>query len=139
MSLQVIKTKEADMKVKILLAPIVLLLMACSVLATPTPTDSGITGKVSVGPMCPVIIEGQECPDRPLQATLIVNSPDGKKIVQFQTDAKGIFKVPLAPGDYILHPEPPQGKPLPFASDQPFTVLPGEFTRLNVQYDSGIR
>jgi hypothetical protein len=127
------------MKVKILLATILILLTACSLLATPTPVDSGITGKVSVGPMCPVMIEGQDCPDRPLQATLTVNSSDGKKIVQFQTDAQGNFKVPLPPGDYVLHPETPQGKPLPFASDQPFIVSPGEFTQLNVQYDSGIR
>jgi hypothetical protein len=124
---------------KILLAPIVLLTLACGLFATPTPTDSGIAGKVLVGPMCPVMIEGQECPDQPYQATLTVNSLEGRKIVQFQTDEEGNFNVPLTPGEYILHPETPPGKPYPFADEQRFTVLPGEFTRLLVQYDSGIR
>jgi hypothetical protein len=127
------------MNKKILLAPIVLLILACGLFVTPTPTDSGITGKVLLGPVCPVMIEGQECPDQPYQATLTVNSLEGRKIVQFQTDEEGNFNVPLAPGEYILHPETPEDAPLPFAEEQRFTVRPGEFTRLLVQYDSGIR
>ena len=127
------------MNKKILLAPIILLTLACGLLAMPTPTDSGITGKATVGPMCPVQIEGQECPDQPYQATITVNSLDGRKIIQFQTDKQGNFNIPLSPGEYILHPETPPGQPLPFAKEQRFTVLPGEFTRLLVQYDSGIR
>ena len=123
----------------ILLASIVLLTTACNLQVTPTPVNSGITGKVTVGPMCPVMIEGQDCPDQPYQATITVNNPEGKKIVQFQTDEEGNFKIPLSPGEYILHPETPEGKPLPFAGEQKFTVLPGEFTRINVLYDSGIR
>lgn len=127
------------MNKKILLASIVLLTTACSHVITPTPVDSGITGTVTVGPMCPVMIQGQDCPDQPYQANITVKSLEGKNIVQFHTDEQGNFKVPLAPGDYILHPEPSQGKPLPFAADQQFTVKPGEFTRLTVTYDSGIR
>ena len=127
------------MNKKILLAPIVLLVLACGLFATPTPTDSGITGKVLLGPVCPVMIEGQDCPDQPYQATLTVNSLEGRKIVQFQSDEEGNFNVPLPPGEYILHPETPEGAPLPYAEEQRFTVLPGEFTRLIVQYDSGIR
>ena len=123
----------------ILLASIVLLTTACNLQVTPTPVNSGITGKVTVGPMCPVMIEGQDCPDQPYQATITVNNPEGKKIVQFQTDKQGNFKVSLMPGEYILHPETPQGKPLPSAAEQQFTVKPGEFTRLTVTYDSGIR
>ena len=93
----------------ILLASIVLLTTACNLQVTPTPVNSGITGKVTVGPMCPVMIEGQDCPDQPYQATITVNNPEGKKIVQFQTDKQGNFKVSLMPGEYILHPETPQG------------------------------
>jgi len=127
------------MNKKILFAPIVLLTLACGLFATPVPTNSGITGKVLVGPMCPVMVEGQECPDQPYRATLTVYNPGGREIVQFQTDEQGNFNVPLAPGDYILHPETPEDAPLPFAEEQRFTVLPGEYTRLTVQYDSGIR
>ena len=124
---------------RVLLLPIVLLTLACGLFATPVPADSGIAGKVLVGPMCPVMIEGQECPDQPYQATLTVTSLQGRKIIQFQADEQGNFNIPLAPGEYILHPETPPDKPLPFADDQRFTVNPGEFTRLIVQYDSGIR
>jgi len=124
---------------RILLAPVVLLTLACGLFSTPVPVDSGIAGKVLVGPMCPVIFEGQECPDQPYQATITVNSPEGRKIVQFQTDADGNFTIPLAPGEYILIPETPEGKPYPFADQQSFVVLTGEYTRLIVLYDSGIR
>lgn len=127
------------MNKKILLALSILLTVACGLFATPKPTDSGITGKVLVGPMCPVVIEGQECPDQPYQATITVNSLGGKRVVQFQTDEQGNFNIPLAPGEYILHPETPEDAPLPFAEEQHFTVKPGEYTRLTVQYDSGIR
>ena len=127
------------MRNKILLIPFVLLTLACGLFAKPTPTDSGIAGKVLLGPICPVMIEGQECPDQPYQATLTVIDSKGRKIVQFQTDEQGNFKIPLAPGEYVLHPETPPDKPLPYADEQTFTVAPGEFTRLNVLYDSGIR
>ena len=127
------------MNKKIFLAPIVLLTLACSLFATPMPIDSGITGKVLLGPICPVMIEGQECPNQPYQATITVNSLGNREIIQFQTDEQGNFKVPLAPGNFILHPEPPKGAPFPFATEQQFTVKPGEFTRLTVTYDSGIR
>lgn len=127
------------MNKKVLLSLSILLTLACSLSATPTPTNSGVTGKVLVGPMCPVTIEGQECPDQPYQATLTVNNLEGRKIVQFQTDEQGNFRIPLAPGAYILHPETPKDAPLPFAEEQRFTVQQGEYARLIVQYDSGIR
>ena len=127
------------MNKKILLIPILLLTLACGLFATPTPTDSGITGKTLVGPMCPVVREGEECPDQPFQATITVNNLEGRKIIQFQTDEQGSFKVPLVPGEYILHPETPEGKPLPFAPEQQFPVKAGEFTRITIMYDSGIR
>jgi hypothetical protein len=127
------------MNKKVLLALSFLLTVACGLFATPTPTNSGITGKVLVGPMCPVVIEGQECPDQPYQAAITVKDPEGREIVRFQTDEQGNFNVPLAPGEYILHPETPDDAPLPIAEEQRFTVLSGEYTRLTVQYDSGIR
>jgi len=78
-----------------------------------------------------------DCDDQPYQATLTVTSPKGERIVQIQTDEDGRFKIPLAPGEYILVPESP-GK-LPFASEQDVSVKEGEFTQVIVNYDSGIR
>ena len=114
---------------------LVFFLSSCSIFPV-TPADSGIEGQVFIGPMCPVLMEGQECPDHPYQATISILHQNGRKVTQFQTDDEGNFRVPLAAGEYILHPESPAG--IPSASEQPFTVLPGQFTRITVSYDSGI-
>jgi hypothetical protein len=113
-----------------------LLLVACST-TTPTPVNSGIEGQVFIGPMCPVVQAGQECPDQPYQAVLTLNSPEGERIVQIQTDEGGRFKIPLQPGEYILHPESPNV--MPFAGEQTVLVEEGIFTQVIVNYDSGIR
>jgi len=123
------------MKFKFVLGVLILILATCS--TKPQPLDSGIEGRVFIGPMCPVVQVGQECPDQPYQAVLTVNSPEGEKIVQAQTDEEGRFRIPLKPGRYILHPESPNN--YPFADEQSFTVEEGEYTQVTVNYDSGIR
>ncbi len=124
------------MNMKFLIGVLILLLATCS-LYNPTPRGSGVEGQVLIGPMCPVVQQGQECPDGPYQATLTVNSPSGVRIAQVQTDAQGHFRIPLVPGEYILHPESPDG--IAFAGDRSFVVETGLYTRLTVNYDSGIR
>ena len=124
------------MNAKFLIGVMILVLATCSIY-NPTPRGSGIEGQVLIGPVCPVVQEGQPCPDQPYQATLTVDSSSGVMIVQVQTDAQGHFQVPLAPGEYILHPESPNG--MPFAGDQSFVVETGRYTQLTVNYDSGIR
>jgi len=101
------------------------------------PAASGIEGQVLIGPTCPVVKEGVDCADRPYQAGLTVNSPEGIKIVQIQTDEQGKFRIPLPAGDYILHPES-TGR-YPSVADQNITVTAGQFTQIIVTYDSGIR
>lgn len=123
------------MKFKFLLGILILLLSTCSV--KPSAEDSGIEGQVFIGPMCPVVQVGEECPDQPYQALLTVNSPKGERIVQFQTDEEGRFRIPFQPGEYILHPESPNS--LPFAVEQSVIVEEGRFTQVIVNYDSGIR
>jgi len=114
----------------------VFLLSACA--STPTPAvDTGVEGQVLLGPMCPVVRLDQPCPDQPYQATLTVLNLAGERIAQVQADANGLYKLALQPGDYILHPESPNG--MPHAQDQPFTVIAGLFTKLDIVYDSGIR
>jgi hypothetical protein len=118
------------------LLSVILLLAACA----PSPTasvDSGVEGLVTIGPMCPVVQIGQPCPDQPYQAALTVFNLAGKKIVQVQSDANGLYKLVLPPGDYSMHPEAPNG--IPHAQDQLFSVLAGQLTKLDIVYDSGIR
>ncbi len=113
------------------------MITACSGTSSTTP-DSGVEGKVIIGPVCPVIQPGEDCLDRPYQATLTVNDPNGRKIVQVEADEDGRFKIPLEPGNYILVPES-KGLMVPFAAQQPFAVVEGNYTQLTIAYDSGIR
>ena len=124
------------MNLKFLVGVLILVLATCSIYS-PTPRGSGIEGQVLLGPMCPVVQQGQECPDQPYQATLTVKTLDGVQITQFHSDEQGRFTVPLVPGEYVLHPESPNG--IPFASDQSFLVETGRYTQITVNYDSGIR
>lgn len=111
-----------------------LLITSCS----PIPSDSGIEGNVTIGPMCPVMQANNPCPDKPYQATLtVLTTTTRRKVIQFETEADGYFRVALAPGEYILHPESPNV--MPYAAEIPFTVTNHQFTRVDVVYDSGIR
>lgn len=109
--------------------------------ATATPpsssTDSGIEGTVTIGPVCAVVQENDPCPDKPYQATYTVLTTSGTKVIQFQTDEQGRFQISLAPGDYVLHLEPPQ--PMRIIQDMPFNVAENMYTLLDIKYDSGIR
>ena len=135
------------MKIPTIIIPIFLILItSCAPSPTSTavspestpPANSGIEGQVLIGPTCagPVRVDSN-CEDQPYQATLTVSSPTGERIVQVQTDEDGRFKIPLQPGEYILHPESPDV--LPVAGEQTIVVEEGKFTQVIVNYDSGIR
>ena len=124
------------MNMKFLIGVLILALATCS-LYNPTPRGSGIVGQVTIGPVCPVLQQGQECPDQPYQATLTVSGLSGVVIAQVKSDAQGHFRIPLVPGEYILQPESLDG--VAFAGDQSFVVETGRYTQLNVNYDSGLR
>lgn len=119
---------------------VVLLLIFLSACSSQIPANTGIEGQVLIGPICPVVQEGKECPDKPYQAILtILDSSGTHKVARFQTDTEGHFRLPLTPGNYILHPETPDNMALPIAPEQNFTVTDGQFTQISVVYDSGIR
>lgn len=117
-------------------------LNACSLLGPNTPTPSGtsgVEGFVTEGPMCPGpnSINGTQCPDKPYQATISVQNTEGEQILQFETGADGYFKIPLNPGTYILHPILTGS--LPIATDQTVEVNEGQYTRVSIMYDTGMR
>jgi hypothetical protein len=119
---------------------LVLVLNACTpVMDDGSPfLNSGLEGLVTVGPQCPVVREGESCPDVPLAATLELRQ-DGKLVVRFDSDAQGRFRVALRPGSYSLEPQSPGGRGLPAAGPRSVTVLEGQFLSVAVVYDSGIR
>jgi hypothetical protein len=109
-----------------------LVLAAC----TPAPSDSGIKGLVTIGPVSPVQQQG-ESGVALYAARIIVRRASGGKVAEIESGADGRFSVNLVPGRYVL--EPQSTGALPFAGPQEVTVEPHRFTEVTVQYDSGIR
>ncbi len=98
---------------------------------------TGISGIVLVGPQCPVVRQGEECPDQPLQADIDVYDASGTFVVRVRSDEYGEFFVEAPAGDYRLEPRSPGV--FPTSSPIDATVIDGFTTRVIVQYDSGIR
>ncbi len=105
----------------------------------PTPSgDSGVEGRVTIGPMCPVVRLGTDCPDAPYAAALVVEDEQGRDVARTESGADGTFRVALSPGAYQLVPQPGENR-IPWAQPVPFTVVSGEWVRVDIAYDSGIR
>ena len=103
------------------------------------PERQGIRGTVLLGPNCPVVQEGEPCPDTLYQTELVVTSADGmREIKRFSSDANGEFEVNLAVGSYAIR-SPNPGE-LPYCStNEPFSVKTGSMTEVTVFCDTGIR
>lgn len=117
-------------------------LAACGSSAAPSqpPTTSGVQGSAVVDAGCPVLRGASTCPDRPITARLTVRSAGSdRSLASVTTDADGRFRIPMAPGSYVLHPANTTGAPVPLAPDLPFTVTADHFTTLTVTFDSGVR
>ena len=114
------------------------LMVACAG-AEVTPTDSGIDGLVTIGPICPVLREDTPCPDEPFLATIVIEDESGNGVTRVDSDESGRFRLNLAPGRYILVPQSPNPGAPPFASEQEVEVRADAFTQVTIAYDSGIR
>jgi hypothetical protein len=128
----------------IILALVALATAACAGggASPPQALDSGVQGVTMVGPTCPAQQENAACPDRPLaDANLHVTRQGSAAMVATgRSDADGRFRIPLAPGAYVLHPANPSGSAVPpSAPARPFSVDPHAYTELTVRFDSGIR
>ena len=98
--------------------------------------ETGIEGRVTIGPSCPVQRIDSPCPDRPYAARLTLWR-NGDKVAETQSDAGGEFRIIVPPGDYLLIGE--RAGTFPRETQQPVTVTDGHLTKVQVQYDSGIR
>ena len=101
--------------------------------------QSGVRGRVTIGPMCPVMRADEPCPDRPYRATLIVRDAAGREIARVESSDDGAYALPLPPGAYVIEPQSPSASRLPWADPQPFEVWASAWTILDVAFDSGIR
>jgi hypothetical protein len=120
---------------KLVLASLIAAALLCAACAK-APTDSGIRGLVTIGPVSPVQQQG-EPGAAPYSARIVVRRPSGGTAAEVKSGADGRFSVNLAPGSYVLEPQSPAA--MPFAKPQEVTVEPHRFTAVTGQYDSGIR
>lgn len=99
--------------------------------------DSGINGEVRIGPTCPVERPGKVC-ERPYRATITIRrEPRRTLVARVQSSAEGRFRIPLAPGRYLLLPH--NGRAYPRSAPQIATVHSHRYTAVLISYDSGIR
>jgi len=120
------------------LALALLVLVACAKAGTSS-GSSGIQGRVTIGPGCPVEIQGSPCPDRPYAAKVVVHQ-GANLVTTFETSADGRFRIPLDPGTYDVSAVSLQANgisrmtPIP-----PVDVKDGAYASVSIVFDSGIR
>ncbi len=101
------------------------------------PGDStGLVGTVTRGPITPVCRVGVTC-DAPFAASFTVMRGQ-VAVARFQSDTAGRYEVLLSPGAYTVTPD--SGSPVfPNGQAKAATVGPVGLTRLDLQFDTGIR
>jgi len=113
--------------------------LASAVAGKNSQSANGITGQILLGPTCPVARPGDaKCNDQPYETTMIINTADGKRVTEVRSNSHGDFRVPLRPGSYRL--EMPEGGPrYPRTSPQQITVKRGQYNRVTIRFDTGMR
>jgi hypothetical protein len=98
--------------------------------------DSGLSGRVLIGPLCPVAGAEQQC-FRPYRATIAIRTAgSGSLVAKVRSSANGRFRVTLVPGKYRLIPQ--TGRPYPRASAQTATVHTSRYTSVVIYYNGGL-
>jgi hypothetical protein len=104
---------------------------------TSAPTDgpSGIGGIVLVGPDCRNPSEASPCLT-PYEARLVILDPDGRVVGEVTSGPDGRFRIELPPGEYVVQPAP-GGDPFPRAEARTVTVVAGEMSEIEIDYERG--
>jgi hypothetical protein len=103
-------------------------------------SDAGIEGVVTIGPTCPVEKNPPDpnCADKPYKADLEVSTKAGKLVKRFSSGVDGKFKVSLPAGEYVVNNDS-SSSILPRMAPVSVVVKSGQFTKINIGFDSGIR
>ena len=125
------------------LAVVLVAAMAASCSNSTTVVESGIRGRVTKSPTCPVETDPPTpgCEPAPLVATLEVRDEDGNTVARVTSDRDGAYRVALKPGHYFLHPlpsPPPPSFPMP-PSPVEVSVTDRAWITVDFDYDTGIR
>lgn len=104
-----------------------------------------LAGQISVGPFCPVEVEGQPCPPPPgtyesILVLVYARLAGGERIVaEVRPDDAGHFEIQLPSGSYRVALEHSIGIPGGPRAVQEARVEPGATTALAFDIDTGIR
>lgn len=102
---------------------------------------SGVTGKVVLGPTCPVerIPPDPACAPRPYQTSIAIARQTNPSVTYktIATDASGTFSANLPPGEYVFTPK--SGNPFPRCTASSITVPSNGYATTTLQCDTGIR
>lgn len=101
--------------------------------------DTGVKGLVTIGPTCPVERPGDpNCRDKPYRAALKLVRARGNTLVKtFASGSDGRFTVHVAAGRYLVEKAAPSR--LPSLRPVAVTVTRHRFSRVAIQFDSGLR
>ncbi|HEX6381659.1 MAG TPA: hypothetical protein VF180_10485 [Acidimicrobiia bacterium] len=101
------------------------------------PCASGVTGRVTAGPTCPVERPDEPCADKPVETTLRLLRKDGSVAATEKSFSDGSFRMIVAPGSYRLVADWPSR--IGGCGPVEVTVEYGRFTYAEVSCDTGIR
>jgi hypothetical protein len=123
----------------LLLAALVAAMASCGGTSAPSSGNTGIEGRVMIGPTCAAEQQGSPCPAEPYEAELeIVRAGTNEVVTEVRSDSDGRFSVALAPGRYIIRSTEAATTP-PFSRPVAVTVPDGGVARVKLVFDSGIR
>ena len=127
----------------LVLALAVSFLAGCGDQGPGTPRDqSGVAGRVHLGPQCPVETEDDPCADEPAadsKVTVAEQLPGdsygcGDVVARTTTAADGSFRVAVAPGNYVVTADAGVSCELMDAR-----VVAGAYSNVDIPCDTGIR
>jgi hypothetical protein len=122
----------------------ILTLAFFAVSCAPVTRETGVLeGHVTIGPLVPVVREGEPeptpAPEVYASRQIVVYAQDGQtEVARVQIDGRGNYRVELPAGTYVVdinHVGIDSSKDLPKTVE----IKPGEATRLDVDIDTGIR
>ena len=103
-------------------------------------TESGIEGQTLISPTRPGPERADAPSSAPYPATLVIVTASGREVARLKTGSDGRFRVALPPGEYRVVPmQERPGRFMPNASEENVTVRPGQYARVEIHFDSGMR